>query len=451
MVTFDGDKVSRMYIKDTIYANNMTVTGNFTFGNAAVDTLIINGRIASVSIAGAAIDIGATYTYEEGQEMRYAVSSWTGKSAFKASYLRASNDVTGSGKDIYGMELYGVANNVTTGQTTGLLAWAYAKGATAKTVGPMYAVHGELTFDASSATNTITTEATPALFKITGGVCDSYTKIQGMIIRAGDMDGASRTYGSGILMEDDSAMAGTITWTTGLNITSACTTGISLSGTLTTGISVGAATTGIAITGANTNGLSITGISSERGIKMQYSSLKTSGDVIGQQNRVRIGATGTATVYGYQGQTGVLDTFNCTGVYDIYSNPIMKGTTGTGTISSHFNAINAKLETEAVGAASSGTVTGVASCLHLENQMSGGTTTNGGVYPIYIEMNGDTKAWTADIRLSAGPTISSGAGAPSASLPKGSLYLRTNGSGVADRAYINTDGAGTWTAISTAG
>jgi hypothetical protein len=44
-----------------------------------------------------------------------------------------------------------------------------------------------------------------------------------------------------------------------------------------------------------------------------------------------------------------------------------------------------------------------------------------------------------------------GSGAPSVSAAKGSLYLRSNGSGTGDRAYINTDGGTTWTAITTAG
>lgn len=48
------------------------------------------------------------------------------------------------------------------------------------------------------------------------------------------------------------------------------------------------------------------------------------------------------------------------------------------------------------------------------------------------------------------PAICMGSGAPTLSAAQGSLYLRTDGSGVADRAYINTDGGTTWTAISTA-
>lgn len=55
-----------------------------------------------------------------------------------------------------------------------------------------------------------------------------------------------------------------------------------------------------------------------------------------------------------------------------------------------------------------------------------------------------------DIELVAGVGILSGAGAPSATAPQGTLYLRTNGTTTNDRAYINTDGATTWTALTTA-
>lgn len=44
-----------------------------------------------------------------------------------------------------------------------------------------------------------------------------------------------------------------------------------------------------------------------------------------------------------------------------------------------------------------------------------------------------------------------GSGAPSLSAAKGSLYLRSDGSGATDRAYINTDGGTTWTNLVTAG
>lgn len=53
-------------------------------------------------------------------------------------------------------------------------------------------------------------------------------------------------------------------------------------------------------------------------------------------------------------------------------------------------------------------------------------------------------------RGSTAPAICFGSGAPTLSAPQGSLYLRTDGSSTSTRAYINTDGGTTWTAITTA-
>lgn len=43
-----------------------------------------------------------------------------------------------------------------------------------------------------------------------------------------------------------------------------------------------------------------------------------------------------------------------------------------------------------------------------------------------------------------------GSGAPTISAAQGSLYLRSDGSSTSTRAYINTNGATTWTAVTTA-
>ena len=43
-----------------------------------------------------------------------------------------------------------------------------------------------------------------------------------------------------------------------------------------------------------------------------------------------------------------------------------------------------------------------------------------------------------------------GSGAPTLSAAKGSLYLRSDGSGTGDRMYVNTDGSTSWTAVTTA-
>ena len=52
--------------------------------------------------------------------------------------------------------------------------------------------------------------------------------------------------------------------------------------------------------------------------------------------------------------------------------------------------------------------------------------------------------------VAAGMGIYVGSGAPTVAAAKGSLYLRSDGSGTADRAYINTNGSTTWTALTTA-
>lgn len=51
---------------------------------------------------------------------------------------------------------------------------------------------------------------------------------------------------------------------------------------------------------------------------------------------------------------------------------------------------------------------------------------------------------------SGAPQICMGSGAPTLSAAQGSLYLRTDGTTTNDRAYINTDGGTTWTALTTA-
>lgn len=62
-----------------------------------------------------------------------------------------------------------------------------------------------------------------------------------------------------------------------------------------------------------------------------------------------------------------------------------------------------------------------------------------------------TRGFGPRILLSGGCEILSGSGSPSGSItaPQGSLYLRTDGTTTNNRAYINTNGGTTWTAITT--
>lgn len=61
---------------------------------------------------------------------------------------------------------------------------------------------------------------------------------------------------------------------------------------------------------------------------------------------------------------------------------------------------------------------------------------------------GGAAAFLATTTASLGIFV--GSGAPTVSAAKGSLYLRTDGTTTNNRAYINTDGATTWTALTTA-
>lgn len=64
--------------------------------------------------------------------------------------------------------------------------------------------------------------------------------------------------------------------------------------------------------------------------------------------------------------------------------------------------------------------------------------------------NGSTSARLL-FGTTAGFGIYYGSGAPTVTVAKGSWYMRSDGSGINDRAYIATDGSGTWTPIITVG
>lgn len=70
---------------------------------------------------------------------------------------------------------------------------------------------------------------------------------------------------------------------------------------------------------------------------------------------------------------------------------------------------------------------------------------------VAIPAGGSTPAFVG-LSSTAGFGIYFGSGAPSAlTAAQGSLYLRSDGTTVNNRAYINTDGSTTWTALVTSG
>jgi hypothetical protein len=101
----------------------------------------------------------------------------------------------------------------------------------------------------------------------------------------------------------------------------------------------------------------------------------------------------------------------------------INATTGAVTVTGTFGAA-----TSVTSLAATGTVT----------TLSGSALTAGGA-AAFIGTN-----------TAAGMGVYMGSGAPTIAAAKGSLYLRSDGSGTGDRAYINTNGSTTWTALTTA-
>jgi len=83
--------------------------GGLDLGDAITDTLVLNGRIATGSIAGAALDIDATYAHAHLMSIQADVSDWTGVGGtFAGMHSRISTSVA-STNVLYGHEHY-VAN-----------------------------------------------------------------------------------------------------------------------------------------------------------------------------------------------------------------------------------------------------------------------------------------------------------------------------------------------------
>lgn len=193
--------------------------------------------------------------------------------------------------------------------------------------------------------------------------------------------------------------------------------------TATTSLSAGTTVTGGTGVTATTGNVSATAGQVNAGTTMTAGTgiTATTGNIVATAGQVNAGTTMTAGT-GITATTGNIAASSG----NVSASGTVTGGTGitatTGNVSATAGAVNAGTSMTA----SSGNI----------------TATSGN-----FVMTDNTKA----IQFGAIISIVAGTGAPSASLPKGSLYLRTDGSGVNDRAYIATDSAGTWTPIVTVG
>lgn len=226
------------------------LTTGLTLSGAMTTGLDLSGAMTTgLSITGDVVTgISQVNTVTAGSYGIYSYNTVTGfaGSDYYGAYIRAMSDTNAAtAKSLYGAMIYGCANAVThtTGSLWGLFSYAYVKGDATATIKNIYGAQIEFSMDASRSKNlTVTTEAAMALLKCTTGKMADYTKLHGMIIRLGDMDGGDRTYGNGILIEDDSDMSGTCGLTTGINLSVNCATGFNLTGTYSKGINLSDAT-----------------------------------------------------------------------------------------------------------------------------------------------------------------------------------------------------------------
>jgi hypothetical protein len=220
--------------------------GSVNFGSVELDTILLNGRFATSTIAGAALSLGSTYTYGELIELRAKVTDWTGiGSSFKGMYLRAetTDGIAANTYGIRGLEVYGVSN-ITAGtdglnQICGIYSSAYVKSfAGSYTITYMYGIEANLGTEAMTALTTTQAACLYATLQTTTGLAD-YTKYHGIIVEGGNATNA-KTYGNAIVIQDPTwSGCGATTWTTGLKISEACITGIDITGACTRGIRVG--------------------------------------------------------------------------------------------------------------------------------------------------------------------------------------------------------------------
>jgi hypothetical protein len=214
----------------------MTISGSLTFGDASVDTFIIKGRMATMTIGGSAIDCAAAYTYSEGMELRWARSAWGSTTSFDGAYFRAENQVaSASACGVRGVVAY-AANNTSATSTLknifGLYAEALLKGAYSLTITEGYGIEGDLSIDARGAnTVTISTQASALRASLgfdSGISAPNLAKLHGIIIDSRDGRGGSTASTLGHAIYVLNRGEGVQTWTTGLYLNAACTTGISI-------------------------------------------------------------------------------------------------------------------------------------------------------------------------------------------------------------------------------
>lgn len=181
---------------------------------------------------------------------------------------------------------------------------------------------------------------------------------------------------------------------------------------------------------------------------------------------VHAGSATLSTARGVNAGVTVSSSGNITNAL-IYSTNITLSSTGAITTLTGFNATDlghATLVTNAIGFDAVDFTGSLTLTVAFRSQMSSGTGKWG-----YLATGTAANGFASDLTIYTGTAIPAGgtagsgyklsstanfgvffgSSAPTLSAAKGSLYLRSDGTGTTDRAYINTNGGTTWTALTT--
>ena len=196
------------------------------------------------------------------------------------------------------------------------------------------------------------------------------------------------------------------------------------------------------------NGSQLTGISSLTTISSGTTNMTVNGS--GGNISATIGGTSNVAVFASTG-LNVLGSFSASGNISATGNIV----TGSGNVTGG-NLTTAGLITATGNIVATANVNG--GNLTTANQVvATGNVTGGNIRTPGQVVAATATAITAggsNIGLEFSPTadfgIFFGSGVPTISAAKGSLYLRSDGSTTNNRMYVNTDGATTWTAVTTA-
>lgn len=147
----------KLICKELVVQNSITL-GSLDFGSAELDSVILNGRMSTSTVAGAALSIGSDYSYGELIELR-ATCSKTDNTQFQGLFIEvrtsAANSSTLRGCEIKVAQEGAVAVGVLEGGNF----VAMTRSATTGNITSMYGLTGEVTHNSNAYTGTITTLA----------------------------------------------------------------------------------------------------------------------------------------------------------------------------------------------------------------------------------------------------------------------------------------------------